>query len=223
MSIATVAAAQAAQAASGSSADKAASSLSTNYEMFLTLLTTQLKNQDPTDPMKSAEFTSQLVQYSSVEQQIKTNKNLESLLTANMVQAMTTSVSLLGKQVNAVGTGATLKDGEANWSYTLATDAPTTSIQVLDAKGAAVYQKTIEGKEGAQSFSWDGKDANGVEQPEGTYFISIAAQDGSGQVVNATTSVKGTVTAVDMSVEDPLLTVNGAQIRYSDVRSVSQP
>jgi len=221
MSIADVAAAQAAQISAGSSADKAAGALSGNYEMFLTLLTTQLKNQDPTNPMKSAEFTQQLVQYSSVEQQIKTNKNLENLLVTTSAAAMNSAVTLLGKQVEAMGAGSALQDGEATWSYTLSSDAPTTSIQIFDSKGAAVYQQTIDGKAGTHAFNWDGKDAQGNAQPDGTYYIVVAAQDASGMPVSSITSIKGAVTAVDLTNDDPLLTVNGAQIRFTDVLSVS--
>jgi len=221
MSIADIAAAQAAQIAAGSSADKAASALSGNYEMFLTLLTTQLKNQDPTDPMKSAEFTQQLVQYSSVEQQIKTNKNLENLLVTTSAAAMNSAVTLLGKQVEAIGSGSQLQDGEATWNYTLGADAPTTSIQILDSRGAAVHQQMIDGKTGTNSFTWNGKDAQGNALPDGTYYIVIAAQNASGMPVPAITSIKGAVTAVDLTNSDPLLTVNGAQIRFTDVMSVS--
>ena len=94
MSISSVAAAQSAQTVAQSASDKAAASLSENYTMFLTLLTTQLKNQNPLDPMKSETFTQQLVQMSSVEQSIQTNKNLETLISASAFQAANTAVDI---------------------------------------------------------------------------------------------------------------------------------
>jgi flagellar basal-body rod modification protein FlgD len=136
MDIAAISAQQAAQAAaasnSGSAADQAQAALSDNYTMFLTLLTTQLKNQDPLDPMKSSEFTTQLTQMTGVEQAIQTNKNLEALISANVFQAANTAVGLIGKQVEATNPGALLKSGSADWTVNLAADAPSTTLQVID-------------------------------------------------------------------------------------------
>lgn len=225
MSVDAIAAAQAAQtaAASQSAANNASSALSGNYSMFLTLLTTQLKNQDPTDPMKSAEFTQQLVQYSSVEQQIQTNKNLESLLSANIFQAANTAVGLIGKEVESYSNGSTLKDGKANWTISLDKDAPNTTVQVLDKNGATVFSKKIDGKKGDQSYTWDGKDASGNTVADGSYFLQVAANDATGQAVPSYIRTKGIVTSVDITSSNPIITVNGAQILYSDVTSVKNP
>mgnify|MGYP001264884051 CR=1 FL=1 len=225
MSIASASAAQASQIAAQtqSAADKASSALSGNYQMFLTLLTTQLKNQDPLDPMKSAEFTSQLTQMSGVEQAIQTNKNLESLISANVFQAANTAVGLIGKQVDAVNGGAVLKDGNAQWSLALASDAPTTAVQVGNQNGATVYSTTLDGKAGTQAFNWDGKDNSGNVQDDGTYFLVVSATDASSQAVASTVTTKGIVTAVDITSSNPLITVNGTQIKYSDVTNVTDP
>jgi len=225
MSVDAIAATQAAQTAniSQSAADAASAKLSGNYSMFLTLLTTQLKNQDPTDPMKSADFTNQLVQYSSVEQQIQTNKNLESLLSANVFQAANTAVGLIGKQVESTSNGTTLKNGQANWTVNLASTAPSTTLQVLDKNGATVYSEKINGTQGDQQFSWNGTDSSGNAVSDGTYFLQIAANDASGQPVASSVRTKGIVTSVDISSSNPVVTVNGAQILYSDVTSVTDP
>ena len=225
MSVAAIAAAQAAQTAtaSQSAADAASAKLSGNYSMFLTLLTTQLKNQDPTDPMKSADFTNQLVQYSSVEQQIQTNKNLESLLSANVFQAANTAVGLIGKQIESTSNGALLKNGQASWTINLADAAPSTTVQVLDKNGATVYSEKIDGSKGDQQFTWDGTDSSGNTVSDGTYFLQVAANDASGQPVTSSVRTKGIVTSVDISSSNPVVTVNGAQILYSDVTSVTDP
>ena len=225
MSVDAIAAAQAAQTAtaSQSAANAASAKLSGNYSMFLTLLTTQLKNQDPTDPMKSADFTNQLVQYSSVEQQIQTNKNLESLLSANVFQAANTAVGLIGKQIESISNGALLKDGQANWTLSLANAAPNTTLQVLDKNGATVYSEKIDGAMGDQQFTWDGTDSSGNAVSDGTYFLQVAANDASGQAVASSVRTKGIVTSVDISSSNPVVTVNGAQILYSDVTNVTDP
>ncbi|HEX7775008.1 MAG TPA: flagellar hook capping FlgD N-terminal domain-containing protein [Parvibaculum sp.] len=230
MDISAISAAQAAQATqaastsnSGSAADQAQAALSSNYTMFLTLLTTQLKNQDPLDPMKSSEFTTQLTQMTGVEQAIQTNKNLEALISANVFQAANTAVGLIGKQVEATNPGTLLANGSANWTVNLNADAPSTTLQVLDANGATVYTTAINGKAGAQAFNWDGKDASGNAQPDGTYYLQVTANDANGQAVTNSVTTKGIVTAVDITSSNPQITVNGAQIKYSDVTNVTNP
>lgn len=225
MSVESVAASQAAATATAttSKADAASSALSSNYNMFLTLLTTQLKNQDPTDPMKSSEFTSQLVQYSSVEQQIQANKNLETLISTVGNQNATFAVNLLGKQVSATGTAAALSNGSANWGYKLASDASTVNISVVNSTGTTVYTTTTAGTAGNNTFTWDGKDSSGTAQPDGTYYINLTAADATGAAVTSSTSISGTVSAVDFSDGTPKVTVNGAQIDYGNITAVLNP
>jgi flagellar basal-body rod modification protein FlgD len=173
--------------------------------------------------MKSAEFTQQLVQYSSVEQQIQTNKNLESLLSASVFQAANTAVGLIGKEVESYSSGATLKDGQANWTVALDKDAPNTTVQVLDKNGATVYSEKINGTKGDQAFTWDGKDSSGNTMDDGSYFLQVSANDAAGQAVTSAVRTKGIVTGVDITSSNPIITVNGAQVLYSDVTSVTNP
>jgi flagellar basal-body rod modification protein FlgD len=210
-------------AASGSQSSTASAALAGNFDTFLRLLTTQLKHQDPTNPMSSDQFTQQLVQMSGVEQSIQTNRNLETLITAYAIQNSNLSVSLLGKEVTGSGTGAMLKDGTANWDFAVAADAPDTTLQVINADGATVYTKKMDAAKGDHQFEWDGKDGNGVEQPDGTYFLKIVANTANGAPVAVDTRTTGIVTAIDLTSTDPILTVNGAQIRYSQVTSIKQP
>ena len=159
-------------ATNSSKSSAAATALTGNFDTFLKLLTTQLQNQDPTNPMSSDQFTQQLVQMSGVEQSIQTNSNLETLITAYSVQSANLSVSLLGKEVTGSGTGALLSDGGANWDFTLADDAPNTTLQVINSDGATVYTQEKDAAKGTQKFTWDGKDGNGNELADGPYFQS---------------------------------------------------
>lgn len=225
MTIADISAAQAAQAAaqtsSSSNSGNALAQLSGNYQTFLTLLTTQLQNQDPTNPMDSSQFTQQLVSMSGVEQQIQTNTNLQALLSANIFQAANTAVGLIGKQVTATGSGALLQNGSANWTINLGSAAPSTTVQVLDANGATVYTSTINGTAGDQPYTWNGQDQSGNALPNGTYYLQVTANDASGNAVTSSIKTQGIVTAVDITSSNPVITVNGAQIKYSDVTNVT--
>ena len=106
---------------------------------FLTLLTTQLKNQDPTSPMDSNTFTQQLVMYSQVEQQIDTNTNLKTLISQGTSQAGAIATAYLGKKVSVTNGNASLTGGAANWTYNLGTAAASTQLTVTDANGKTVY------------------------------------------------------------------------------------
>src|ERR1700756_4166435 len=100
-----------------SSGASALNQLSGNFSTFLTLLTTQLKNQDPTSPMDSNQFTQQLVEYSQVEQQINTNTNLTTLISQGTTNAAAMTSSYLGKNVSITNGNASLSSGKANWTY----------------------------------------------------------------------------------------------------------
>src|SRR5262245_12081217 len=118
---------------------KAASQLTSNFDTFLTLLTTQLKNQDPLEPMDSSEFTQQLVQFSSVEQQINANKNLETLIALTKARSSTDAVSYLGRNVTVTDGSGALVGGSARWSYDLSNAAANTGVVVTDSRGRLVF------------------------------------------------------------------------------------
>src|SRR6185312_7829343 len=135
----TAATSTTAAASAASAADDSKKQLSANFDTFLTLLTTQLKNQDPLSPMDSNHFTQQLVQFSQVEQQINANKNLESLIALTKSRSAADAVSYLGKTLTLTDGNAALMNGQAKWAYTLDTDAATTTLTVLGAKGHVVF------------------------------------------------------------------------------------
>ncbi|MDR3495673.1 MAG: flagellar hook capping FlgD N-terminal domain-containing protein [Ancalomicrobiaceae bacterium] len=195
------------------------SALSSNYTMFLQLLTTQLKNQDPTSPMDANQFTQQLVQYSQVEQQIKSNSTLTSIASSLSVANATQMLSYIGQTVSADGTKTTLQNGNAEWSFTLDRSAAAT-INVLDSSGNVVYTQSTTYGTGTNTFDWNGSMTSGGTAPDGAYTLQISAQDAAGTAAKVTQAVSGTVTGIDFSSGQPYLTVNGSKVSIWSVSAI---
>ena len=195
-------------------------SLAGDQQTFLKLLTTQLKNQDPTSPMNTDQFTQQLVSMTGVQQQILTNELLQQLV-GNQT-GVGDPVSLLGKTITATSSQATLQGGQANWLYSTAANAKDVQLQVTNSLGQVVYTSDAGTQTpGEHAFTWNGKDRSGVQLPDGgPYTLAVKAVDSSGAPVSARTYLRGPVTAVDKSGGQVLLTVNGAQIPANAISSV---
>jgi flagellar basal-body rod modification protein FlgD len=195
-------------------------SLAGDQQTFLTLLTTQLKNQDPTSPMNTDQFTQQLVAMTGVQQQILTNQLLQQLV-GNQT-GVGDPVSLLGKTVTATSSNATLQSGKADWQFSTAADATDVKGQVTNNLGQVVSQTDLGALgAGAHAFSWNGKDQGGVQMPDGgTYTLTVAATDSAGNTVNSTIYQQGTVTAVNNTGGQVLLTVAGSQVPSNAITSV---
>lgn len=202
---------------------KASKGLADNFDTFLTLLTTQLKNQDPLAPMDSAQFTNQLVQFSSVEQSIQTNKNLESLLALTGANTTTASLGYLGREVIIETDQANLRDGGASWNYEVAPNATSSAITVRDSSGKIVGAREGEFGAGTHTFNWNGKDANGIDQPDGIYTISVSALDNAKNAVSVQVFTTGIVEAVEAPNGNPMLTVGGVKARPEQIVSVAIP
>jgi len=196
--------------------------LAENFDTFLTLLTTQLKNQDPLSPMDSTQFTQQLVQMTGVEQQLLTNDLLEKLV-GNTGSGVATAVSLIGKEVRADSDLAALSGGKAEWVYKLDRAASDVKIEVLDSKGRVV--QTIapsDNNAGEHTFKWDGKTAGGSTAADGVYSLRVTAKDSEGSTVPTGIVAQGVVTGVQQVDGQTLVTINGAQIPWEKITLIRQ-
>ena len=209
----------------GSSSSSSSSSvvdrttIANNFDTFLQLLTTQLKNQNPLDPLDTNQFTQQLVEFSGVEQQLKTNDFLSSLVQANANTTNSNAVNYIGKTVTASGVRSELVNGQAQWQFSVS-DASTVTVNVKDENGNTVYSEQGSMKAGAGTFTWDGKDNQGNVKPDGTYTISMQAVTAEGKTINVSTETTGTVTGVDFTGSEPVLLVGTARLNLSGVTSV---
>jgi flagellar basal-body rod modification protein FlgD len=197
--------------------------LAQNFDTFLSLLTTQLKNQDPLSPLDSNQFTQQIVQMTGVEQQLATNDLLKQLVT-NTGTGVATAVGLIGKQVRATANNAMLKDGKAAWTYNLDRDASDVKLEISDSKGNVLRSiAPTDNKAGDHVFNWDGKSASGTTLPAGEYTLKVTAKDSSGNAVTSKIFADGVVTGVEQANGSTLLTVNGAHVPWDQLVTIRQP
>jgi len=197
-------------------------SLASNFDMFLTLLTQQMKNQDPLNPQDSTEFVNQLVQFSSVEQQIQQNQNLESLLLLQSAAAQSSAVSYIGRIGQAVTPQSTLTDGSAAWEYTLPEDSTSTTLVVSDSEGREVYRQSGERTTGSHTFTWDGRDTAGSDMPDGVYNLEILAVDDSGNSLNPEILATSRVTGIDLSGSEVVVEMGDVRVPLSSVLAVQE-
>src|SRR3546814_2114664 len=123
---------------SGAKSASSLNKLNSNFDMFLTLLTTQLKNQDPLDPMDNAEMTNQLVQFANVEQQIAQNTNLEQMIMLLNAQSAASSVAYIGKDVQYTASTTDRKSAPITFGYVPAEEYKSITMKVVDIYGTTV-------------------------------------------------------------------------------------
>ena len=175
----------------------ASKTLSADMNTFLTLLTTQLKFQDPLNPTDTAEFTNQLVQYSNVEQSIQTNEKLDSLISLNNNNLGAQAVSYIGKVAQVLGDVMPLDGGSAQATYTLDKNVSSCTIMIKDMNGNIVYTEKGNSVAGTHNFKWDGKDSNGNRLEDGAYQIMVNTSVPAGETAaTIITTVLGKVTGV---------------------------
>jgi flagellar basal-body rod modification protein FlgD len=201
------------------------SNLADNYDTFLVLLTAQLQNQDPLAPMDSTQFTEQLVQFSQVEQQIRTNEQLEGLVGQYQAASAGAALSYLGKDaiISAADTTyvhSDTKENETNWAYNLSSGADEVTVEVKDSSGRVVYTADGERSQGEHLFAWDGTTNAGTIAPTGVYTLSVKAKDSVGASIDTSISVRETIMGVDFSGTTPLVITGTGTRQLDTIRSV---
>ncbi|MBI4046966.1 MAG: flagellar hook assembly protein FlgD, partial [Devosia nanyangense] len=191
-----------------------------NFDTFLQILTTQLKNQNPLDPLDTNQFTAQLVQFSGVEQQLKTNSYLEALINVNASSSGTQAMNLIGKQVTADTVASELRDGKATWILDSSEKASMAKIQIKDASGNVVYAAERSLDAGENTFVWDGKGTDGTTLPDGVYSVAVSATNVAGGTVSVTSQMSGKVDGIDLSGDQPYLLIGKARFSLGSVKSV---
>jgi flagellar basal-body rod modification protein FlgD len=193
-----------------------------NFTSFLQLLTTQLQNQNPLDPLDTNQFTAQLVQFASVEQQMNMNTQLQTLVSLQQATQSSQAMGFAGATVTVQGSSAALTNGQAQWNYSSPVPA-TATFTITDASGQTVYQTTQGVQPGLQHFNWDGTDGNGNKLPDGNYSMSITATSADGKNFGLATTVTGTVDSVDLTKSPPLLSIGGQFYTVNQILQVQKP
>lgn len=210
-------------AATSSDPATATAQNSANFDSFLKLLTTQLGNQDPLNPIDATQFTSQLAQFSQVEQQIQTNSNLQNLVAAQNANQSMSSVSLLGKMVEVQGKTATLQNGSAEWDYNLSSAAAASAINIVNSQGQVVRTMVGQTAAGAHQLVWDGTANDGSQLPDGPYTIQVMAIDSNNSAVPVTVDSVGLVTGVSFSSGTAQIETANGPVALANVIAVREP
>jgi flagellar basal-body rod modification protein FlgD len=193
--------------------------IASNFTTFLQLLTTQLKNQNPLDPLDTNQFTQQLVQFAQVEQQMKSNDQLSSLVSMEKSAQQTTALAYVGATVVVDGATAALTSQGATWNLNV-TKPSTATVTIKDSTGQTAYTGSFAVNPGNQQFVWDGRGNNGQLWPAGNYTLTASGLDANKQTVGISTEVQATVDSVDLTQDPPLLSVNGQNYQLSQIKRI---
>ncbi|MBV8923808.1 MAG: flagellar biosynthesis protein FlgD [Bradyrhizobium sp.] len=191
-----------------------------NFQTFLTLLTTQLQNQNPLDPLDTNQFTQQLVEFAGVQQQLQTNDSLSTLVSLQQSEQASQALQYVGKTAVVSGNTAALTNSSATWELNVPSNA-TVNISIASSTGQTVYSGNFSANAGNnQPFTWNGQGSDGTQLPDGLYTLTATAKDSNGNNVAITTEVGGTVNSVDLTQSPPLLSINGQSYTLSQVKAI---
>ena len=191
--------------------------LEEDLNQFLTLLTTQLQNQDPLDPLDSNEFTSQLVQFAEVEQQIFQNSNLETLIDLQEGTQISNLVNFINNTVEYTGQDVNVENSEGRITYNIPNGAVSTTISVINEAGVQVFTTDGETQPGVHAFIWDGQNAQGIQQPDGLYRFQVNSQGVNGELLDVFQTAFGRVTGAGVVDGETTLFLGTVRTPQSDI------
>jgi len=196
--------------------------IASNFTTFLQLLTTQLQNQDPLSPLDTNQFTQQLVEFAQVEQQMKSNDQLTSLVALEKSAVASTALAYVGATVVVDGSTAQLANGTANWNLNV-TKPSTATITIKDSTGQNAFTGSVAVNPGTQAFTWNGRGNDGRLWPDGSYTLTATAVDANNQSVAISTEVQATVDSVDLTQDPPQLSINGQSYTLDKIKRIVRP
>ena len=192
-----------------------------DFNTFLTLLTTQIKNQSPTDPLDTNQMTNQLVQFASVEQQISMNQNLQRMLALEQASQLTASAPLIGRNVEVEAEQISLQDGVGTLKLPAAGASQLAQITIRGSGDRIMRQETVQLGAGPKTWSWNGRDASGTAMPNAGYKVSVTGSGAGGRVETLPFTTIGTVTGAERVGGDVKLLLGQLQANFDKLRSVS--
>ena len=205
--------------ASAASAARSAGMMG-DMNTFLRLLTTQLRNQSPTDPLKTDQLTQQLVQFASVEQQTAMNQHLEQLVALQQAAQLTAAAPLMGREVEVESDLLALQGGLAALRLPPAGTALGARVTVTDAAGRTLREQTVTLGAGRTTWIWDGRDVDGRPIADGAYRVRVEGIAATGAPSALGFTVLGTATAAERQDGTLKLMLGPLAVGFDKVRGV---
>lgn len=192
-----------------------------DFNTFLTLLTTQIKNQSPTDPLDTNQMTNQLVQFASVEQQIAMNQNLQRLLNLEQASQLTSSAPLIGRNVEVEADQISLQSGTGTLKLPAAGASQTALVTIRGSGDRIIRQETVQLGSAPKTWSWNGRGSDGLSMPDGAYKVSVTGTGAGGRTEALPFTTIGRVTGAERVGGDLQLLLGQMQASFDKLRSVS--
>jgi flagellar basal-body rod modification protein FlgD len=218
----TIASSTATTASTASSSTAAATASTLTSTDFMTLLVSELQNQNPLDPTSTTDFVNQLASYANFDSQTALNSNMSALTTSFNSLMTLNSANYIGRTVQATGDTGTLQSGAIDYGYTLNSAAKDVTLTVSDSSGNTVWTGAGTTTSGANTFTWDGKTTDGTQLADGgQYTLSVTATDSTGASVYGSTTISGVVSSVDFTSSTLQLVIGNTSVSSANVVGVT--
>jgi flagellar basal-body rod modification protein FlgD len=206
--------------AAGAASSNALQSLGSNFNQFLTLLTTQLRNQDPTAPVDTDSFTQELVEFTGVQQSVATNTNLSQLISLQQGAEVLQSAQIAGHQATVTASQIALQNGSGEITFNTPNAEPV-EISIADSTGRTVRNVLVASQAGANTWTWDGTDNYGNRLPDGAYGIALVTGTSSTNTTPVPFSVVGTATGLQNGPSGLQLELGAVNVPLANVQSIT--